>query len=362
MATRFRWLGKTLGMLLCVAAIVAILAWLMGAFEEKVPPGREAPKTLALPAGAKTIVARIESVPVTESAVGTVHPVHRISVGSKLLARVKVMHVEKAGVHVHAGDVLVELDDSDLRAQLAQAQAARDAAQAARDQARIELGRTRKLHEQKVESKAALDTAETHLTTAEANLTRAEQAVAFARSQLSYTVVKSPIDGIVIDKLVETGDLVTPGRTLVALYDPGRMQLVARVRERLAMRLKPGQEVAVSIEALSLDCEGTIDQIVPEAESSSRVFEVRVVGPCPPGIYAGMFGRLYVPVGTRREMRIPAQAVRHVGQMETVFVVQAGDGLRRRFVQTGRAQDGRVEVLAGLREGETILANAGDVE
>lgn len=360
MAAKHGWIGKALGSLLGLAAIVAILAWLMGAFHEKVPPGEEGPRMRPVPEGAEQMIVRTVETPLTESAVGTVHPVHRVSVGSKILARVRVMHVDKAGVSVDEGSTLVELDDTDLKARKAQAEAGRDAAKAARDQAAVDLKRTKSLYEQKVESKAQLDAAQTRLDTATAEFERESQAVAFAESQLEYTVIKAPIGGVVIDKQVEEGDLVTPGQTLVTLYDPGRMQLVARVRERLAMGLEVGKEVAVTIPALDLDCHGVVSEIVPEAEATTRVFEVRVTGPCPPGIYAGMYGRLLVPIGTRREMRIPDAAVKRVGQMETVYVVQEG-GLLRRFVQTGRRQGDTVEVLAGLRDGETILAEAGSI-
>jgi RND family efflux transporter MFP subunit len=351
---------KILFSLLGLAAIVGILAWLLGAFHETAQPGPPRPVLLRVPAGAPTVTVEEIDVPLTETAVGTIHPVHRVSVGAKLLARVKVMHVEKSGVPVEKGQLLVELDDSDLRARLAQVEAALLSAKAQRDQMLVERGRTRTLYEKKVEPKAALDAAETRVSTAEAEVTRSEQTVAFARAQMDYAKIHAPIDGIVIDKEVEAGDLVTPGQTLVTLYDPESMQLVARVRERLAMRLTPGDEVAVSIEALDLDCHGRIDQIVPEAQAASRVFEVRVTGPCPPGIYAGMFGRLHIPVGSRPEIRIPETAVRRVGQMETVYVVQEGGTLLRRFVQTGRSREQHVEVLAGLQPGEIILASARD--
>lgn len=361
MATTAAWVGRGLGILIGVAAIVGILAWLMGAFHDKTAPGEPTPVALRVPDGAATLTVETIDEPLTESAIGTVHPVHRVNVGSKLLARVKTMNVKKAGVPVGKNDVLVELDDSDLQARLAQAKAALTAAEAERDQARVDRDRTKTLFEKRVEPKAALDAAETRVQTAEAAVARADQGVKFAESQLAYTTIRSPIKGVVIDKLVEAGDLVVPGRTLVTLYDPGRMQLVARVRERLAMRLQRGEEVAVTIEALDLDCHGEIDQIVPEAEAGSRVFEVRVTGPCPPGIYAGMFGRIHVPVGTRREIRVPDAAIRRVGQMETVFVVAEDGTLQRRFVQTGRRVDTNVEILAGLESGETILARARDV-
>ena len=354
-------IGKALFSLVGLAAIVGILAWLMGAFHEKTPPGEAAPVTLRAPEGAATHRVTASEVQLTETAVGTVHPVNRVSVGSKLLARVKTMLVTRAGVPVQENDLLVELDDTDLQAQLAQAKAALDAARSENKQAEVERDRTKTLYEQRVEPKAALDKAETAVQTTAAAVTRAEQGVAFADSQLEYTQIRAPISGVVIDKQVEAGDLAVPGQTLVTLYDPGKMQLVARVRERLAMRLERGGEVAVRIDALDLDCHGTIQEIVPEASAASRVFEVRVTGPCPPGIYAGMFGRIYVPTGTRSELRIPVEAVRRVGQMETVFVVQEGGALQRRFVQTGRQTDGEIEVLAGLTDGETILARARDV-
>lgn len=355
-----KMIGKALGTLVGVGAIVVVLAWLMGAFHEKTPPSQTEPRLRALPEDAETVVVQAVQVPVTETAVGTVHPVHRVSVGSKLLARVTKMHVEKAGKAVKAGDLLAELDDADLRARLAEAQAALTAATAARDQAEVDVGRVRTLYEKRVEPKAALDAAETKLRTSEAAVARSQQAVEGARARLDYAKVIAPIGGVVIDKHAEQGDLVSPGQVLVTLYDPGRMQLVARVREGLAAKLEPGQVVRVEIEALDLDCSGQIDQIVPEAEALSRVFEVRVSGPCPPGAYAGMFGRLHVPVGAHEELRIPDEAVLRVGQVETVFVVAEGDTLVRRFVQTGRRTDGDVEVLSGLVEGERILADAED--
>jgi len=133
---------------------------------------------------------------------------------------------------------------------------------------------------------------------------------------------------------------------------------VARVRESLAARLVPGQSVDVRVDALDLDCSGKVDQIVPEAEENSHVFEVKISGPCPPGIYSGMFGRIKVPVGKRREIHLPETALNHVGQIEWVYVVLEGNKVLRRFVQTGRWREGQVEILSGLEVGERYLIDA----
>ena len=173
--------------------------------------------------------------------------------------------------------------------------------------------------------------------------------------QFEATVaLRAPIDGVVIDKKVDAGDMVTPGQMLVTLYDPKRMQLVASVRESLAHQLQAGQDIGVVIEGINKVCTGTISEIVPEAQAASRTFQVKVTGPCPPGIYTGMFGRIKIPLEEEQVLVIPRRAVREVGQLELVDVVEDGRA-RRRAIRTGRTLDEDVEVLSGLREGEDVL-------
>jgi len=352
-------LGKTLGLLIGTGAIIVVLLWLMGAFRDVQPPGEPQDVLRHLPEGAQTLVVHEATEAVYESAVGTISPVQKVRVGSKLLARVESMRVSRAGERVTAGQVLAVLDSQELESRVLQAEAAHEAATARLSQAQVDLERVRRLYEKRVESKDKLDQASTAVRTAQADATRVGQTVEHARAQLKYATIRAPIAGMVIDKQVEEGDLVSPGQVLVTLYDPGRMQLIARVREGLTAGLEPGSTVGVRIDALDMDCEGRIDQIVPEAEAASRVFEVKVSGPCPPGVFSGMFGRLRVPVGSRTVLRVPDEAIRRVGQVETVYVVIEGDRLLRRFVQTGGRDERGVEVLAGLVDGERILAEAG---
>ena len=74
---------------------------------------------------------------------------------------------------------------------------------------------------------------------------------------------------------------------------------------------------------------------MPEAQSDSRTFQVKVTGPCPPGIYSGMFGRFLIPLDDEEVLVIPGQAVRHVGQLDMVDVVEDG---RSRAAPSHRAQ------------------------
>ena len=350
---------KSLPYLVGIGAMALLLLWLVGAFHEKIP--MEAPReTRRLASGEKVLTVDARSFPLTESVVGTVRPIAETRVGSKILARVEKMHIQRAGQTVQQGQVLVELDDSDLVARLEEAKAAERAAQAAADQAASDLARSKKLFEQSLKSQEDLDRDQTRVRTAEAQVERAKQMVAAAQTALSYARIQAPYAGQVVDKLVNEGDLVSPGQALFAMYDPARLQLVAPVREKLAASLEIGQVVDVHIEALDKSCEGRIDQIVPEAQSGSRSFEVKVSGPCSPDVMTGMFGRMTLRVGEREELRIPRSAIRTVGQLRMVFVVDAEKRVLRRFLQLGKDFGEHVQVLAGLEAGEKILLDAGE--
>ena len=173
------------------------------------------------------------------------------------------------------------------------------------------------------------------------------------QATLDWATVRAPIDGTVIDKKVDVGDTVTPGQPLVTLFDPTRMQLVASVRESLALRLKAGDPIDVRVDGLGKDCTGTISEIVPEAQAASRTFQVKVTGPCPTGIYTGMFGRILIPLGQQEVPVIPAAAVRQVGQVELVDVAVSG-GARRRAVRTGRRFDADFNVISDVSESDRL--------
>lgn len=351
-----RWLGRAAALLGFLAGTVLLMLWLAGWFTAKVPVDAARARAETLAPQTQTAPVRVVRLPVAESAVGTIRAVHETSVGSKLLARVMQVNLT-AGAHVRAGDVLIRLDDTDLRAKLQQAKATVSAAEAVRTQAAGDERRYAQLVQSRTISRQQYDAAVGALRSAEADLRRAEAAVGEVEATLAWATIRSPIDGTVIDKKVEVGDMATPGQMLVTLFDPKRMQLVASVRESLTHRLQVGQPIGVQVEGLKKQCSGTVSEIVPEAQSASRTFQVKVTGPCPTGIYTGMFGRILIPLDEEEVLLIPRPAVRHVGQLELVEVVEDGQASRR-AVRTGRTFGEDVEVLSGLREGEEVLLPA----
>jgi RND family efflux transporter MFP subunit len=338
-----------------VAIVIVLMAWLIGVFHPKIEEGAAEPSTPGgRPVGdAPLVEVVLRSVPRTESAVGTIRAVHETSVASKLLARVVEAPI-RAGAQVSRGDVLVRFDDHELAARLRQSEAAVEAAVARQENARILYDRVRRAFEQRAATQTEVDRTRTALDAAEADVQQAEQARSEATTVLGEATVRAPIDGVVIDKHVEVGDTAIPGQVLVTLYDPTRMQLVATVRESLTERLEVGQTVDVSVQALGKTCQGTVSEIVPEAQTASRAFTVKVTGPCPAGVYSGMFGRLLVPLDDEQVVLIPLSAVRRIGQLDVVDVADGG-ARRRRVIELGRTFDDEVEVLSGLRPGERIV-------
>ncbi|MGE0757053.1 MAG: efflux RND transporter periplasmic adaptor subunit [Pirellulaceae bacterium] len=349
-AGRIAWWLAAIGV--PTAGLVLMMMWLAGYFQPKVPTAVAGERTAERWSGATTEVRSIRR-PRLESAVGTVRAITEAAVASKLLARVVEVNV-KAGQSVTEGDVLIRLDDADLQARRKQAQAAREAGKAAWQRASQDEERARQLITRGAISQQDYDAALAALRGAEAELDRLEQALAEAQVLLDFATIRAPLTGIVVDKRIESGDTASPGQVLVTLYEPTRMQLVATVRESLALRLKVGDTLAARLDVLEHECAATVSEIVPEAQAASRSFTVKVTGPCPPGIYSGMFGRIFIPLGEEEVTVVPSAAVYGVGQLQLVDVVEEGQ-VRRRSIQTGRALPEGLEVLAGLRPGERVV-------
>ena len=344
-----------------LAAVTLVLLWLSGTFHSKVKPGLDESGAQQVSADETFWTVRSYDVPRVEWAVGSVQAVHETAIGSKLLAKVIRAQIT-AGQSVKEGEELIRLDDSDLKIRVEQAKFTVAASEANYEQAKVEFDRIRRLSESSAASAHEINTARNNFASARAKLSAARQVLEESKNILTYATIRAPYDGKVIDKNVEVGDMVTPGQILLKLFNPRQMQLVATVRESLASMLEIGQKVRAEIPALCKVCQGTVAEIVPQAKEASRSLDVKVVGPCPAGIYAGMFGRLLIPLGTEKLILIPQSAVVRVGQLELAQVAdnQTIDGksvkrVSRRSIQTGRHFGEMVEVLSGLDVGDQIL-------
>ena len=350
-------LKKVVPVIVGLAVLVGVIIVLAGIFDEKIQPGRtavstpeestEAPDTYEVREIIKTYI---------EESVGTLKAASRTEISSRVQAVIDRIAV-RAGDEVEVNDVLVELDRAALESQLSQLKQALAAAEAALTQAADVRTRLTKLHKSKVIADAEFERTVSAFNQAQAKRNQALEAVAESEILLSYTIIKAPKPGLIVDRLAEEGDLARPGYPLLALYDPTSLRLEVPVSERLAARLKVGDELDVYIDSIDREFAATLDEKVPQALAASRSFLVKVKLPPSEDIFEGMFGRLRIPAGDRPHLCLHKAAIQRIGQLEFVDVLNSDDGSpQRRLIKTGRPGDANhVEVLSGLDVGERVV-------
>lgn len=355
-----KWLWKIAMVGAMGALIVVLMLYLDGAFTPKVPAQAPAPAGPASAPAASLAEAAFITVPSVERAPSTIRPLHETALAAKVREPEKVLEMNvTAGQEVHKGDLLVRLDSSTWQNRKEMAQAKLKSAQATRDDAAKTYDRIKDIVAKGAATVTEADNAKYRFEGAQAEALAAQHALDEAAMNLEYTRILAPGDAVVIDKRADVGDTVAPGQVLVSLYD--KMQLIANVREGLMKNLKAGQTIGVYLEDLGAACEGTISEIVPQADPVTRTFQVKVVGPCHAGVRPGMYAKLLVPLGDKQVLVIPPAAVLHVGQLTMVDVAGA-KGMERRYVQLGQPFDlggkAYLQVLSGLKPGEKVALPA----
>jgi len=316
----------------------------------------------------------------TYEAVGTIRPETETIIEAQVTAQIREIAVAP-GTSVTKGDLLIRLDNRQFSSRLDQAREGEHAAVAAKkqaqqallaakagfDQANAAFERTQKYHAAAAATDQQLEESRAGFLTAEAGVIRSEQALAAAESgvrqarevvkeaqiALGYTDLKAPETGEVLKKMAEPGDLALPGKPLMVLRTSRRLILEAYVREGLIDTVRPGDTLDVELKTIGQTVTAEVKEIVPYADPQTRTFLVKATLPFVEGLYPGMYGKLLVPLATVDVITLPAQAVKRVGQLELVQVKDK-EGWQRRYIRTGNRIGNDVEVLSGLKAGETV--------
>ncbi|RME75653.1 MAG: efflux RND transporter periplasmic adaptor subunit [Planctomycetota bacterium] len=349
---------KTLGRVVlavgAIGALVLLLLYMQGTIgADKIAPGWEALAEARTPTEghAQRVVRRTVTSNCRWS--GTVAARQQVRLAPRVMARVLNVAVRE-GDPVKRGATLVRLDSTDFEAKLAQARAALEAARARAVQAESEHARVAALHEAHAATDRDLEAARAQAAASSAALARARAAVAEATWFLSLTRLDAPVDGVVLEKRVEAGDLAVPGQPLLVLYVPETLRLEAAVPLAHTRALAKGATVQVEFPALGRTLEASVDEIAPGADPHTHTVTVKAALPSTGSLRPGMFGRLVLPCGTEQVLVVPAAAVRRVGQLELVRVRNREGRWRLRHVKTGRRFDETLEVLSGLEEGDEV--------
>ena len=303
------------------------------------------------PAAVTTIVAQRETWPSTLNLIGTAVAIQGVTVSADLPGTVDRINFE-SGKPVRAGDVLVELDTRQERAQLA-------AVEAQRDLARINFGRMKELLKQGVIARAEYDNA-----TAQQKATEAQ--VGEIRATIERKTIRAPFSGILGIRQVNLGQYLAAGQAIVPLQSlnpiyvnfgvPQQTAAVVGRRLRVTSNDLPGVEFTGHVTA--------VDSIVNE---STRNVQVQATLANPEGkLRLGMFVQVEVGLGASRQViPLPASAINYSPYGDSVFVVtdlrdpkgNAYRGVRQQFVKVEGSRGDQVAVISGINPGEEIVSS-----
>jgi RND family efflux transporter MFP subunit len=259
------------------------------------------------------------------------------------------------GDPVEEGQLLAELDDREVKARVAAVSARLDQAKAAYARAAADFRRYSELLEKNATTRERYESSKADFDSADAAVKAAQAAVDEAEIYVDYTEIRAPLSGVVAEKLAEPGDLALPGKPILTIQDPEDLRLEADVRESLVTHLSLGSTVTVLFgDPLNESIVTKIEERAPEADPIARTFRVKAPLGGESEARAGNFGRLRFRTGERTALLVPPAAVRRIGQLETVRVLEE-DRVRVRHVRTGRRDGDLVEVLSGLSAGERIV-------
>ncbi len=362
-----------------IAAVAAIV--LTVGCGDEIPPGTTSSTPTATIKTAISVIELIEQ-PQFYEASGTVFARTATTVSAKVMGEIREVRVQE-GDKVTAGDILVVIDDSQLSARLQQAeaalseanqgaragQAAFESAQASMELAEKTLRRYEMLIKNESVSRQEFDEVKSRYNQAAGGVSQAksmrdaahnriEQARAgllAAKSSYDDTTVTAPYDAVVTGRMVDKGDLASPGVPLIQLDTTGSSEVQMVLPESHIRQVTIGDYLSVYIPSIQKEAmSGKVKTINSAADPSTRSFQLKVSLPDVPSIQVGMFARVMVPIGTTEMILVPETAVIAHGQLNGVYVVDTDHIAHFRLIRPGRFFGSQVEVLSGLSGHETI--------
>ena len=320
-------------------------------------------------------------------ATGYVVARRQATVSAKITGKIRDVHIEE-GQRVDAGTVLAELDDVDLKAQLALAQAQLLAArsqkadlhvqfqQSKRDRARQdELGQRRLVSQQAAEqARSAVDSLKARIAAQDRQIAVAEESVRVAEVNVDNTVIRAPFAGIVVAKTAQPGEIVSPmsagggfTRTGIGtIVDMDSLEIEVDVNEAFIGRVHPRQPVNARLNAYpDWKIPAEVIAIIPTADRSKATVKVRIALLAKDDRIVPEMGVRVAFLDERKQAQttngstvmVPETAIHDGGASARIFVA-IGEKAENRAVKLGERRGSQREILAGVRPGETVIVEA----
>jgi RND family efflux transporter MFP subunit len=320
----------------------------------------EAPPQSVLIGPEDFVVAEVGTIEAGPLITGALEPEQRAVLVAEASGSVEWMRVE-LGDHVRKGQLLLRIQARDLQDTVASSSTALDAAERALALAERQLERTRQLVSSGALAENELEVAANERAAAEAQRDQARSALASARERLNGARVRAPFNGVISERRVSQGDVVTLGAPLLTVIDPSSMRLRAEVPSRALPLLAVGTDVEFTVRGLpDRTFRGSIERVGPAADAATRQIPLLVSLPNPTGqLVAGLFAEGQISVHRENGLVLPSAALEDAPGRPKVRRV-ANNRVEIVDVTLGveDAAGERVQITSGLAPGDRVLTGA----
>jgi RND family efflux transporter MFP subunit len=297
--------------------------------------------TFAQSAPLATAPVELREIELTYPAEAVVEAVKQAVIAAQVPGRVVEVRAD-AGDAVKQGQLLMRIDAREAAEGYA-------ASQATLANAKANYERTKNLHAQKFISKAALDKAE-------ADYRAAQAGAGAAGAAASHASIVSPLTGFVAQRHTEAGELATPGRPLITVYDPKGLRVTSSIPQYKLAAVRATLQAKIEFPETGKWVDAVKVEVLPAADPRTHTVTARVYLPDNlPGIIPGMFARTHFVTGKAKKLLVPAAAVMRRGEVTAVYVIDEKNAARLRQVRLSEPLAGGFhEVLAGVSAGEKV--------
>jgi membrane fusion protein (multidrug efflux system) len=343
-----------LGVVLVAGAAILVLRTAQGKNEEAA--GSAAPGSPPPHASLVVQVASIVDKDLVTSinGTGTIGPGERVTVSVEVPGRILALPIEDGSV-VEKGQLLGQIDDTDIRLQIDEARSA--VSQERVNLAQEEYERQQRLFDSGVVTRSILDQTRQQYLSLDSAYNSTQAKIRQLRQHLTKTRVAAPISGRVAQKFVNQGEFVGPGSPLVALENMEDVLVKLELADRDIVKIEKGQTVEVTTDAFpDRVFEGIVDKMASAAHPVTRTFQVEVrIDNHDGSLRSGMIASLHIVLEKSRGLVVPSEALIDRIEGEAVVFVVADQIARRTKIRLGKSFDREVEVLDGLAEGDDVV-------
>ncbi|MGE5412852.1 MAG: efflux RND transporter periplasmic adaptor subunit [Syntrophomonadaceae bacterium] len=341
-------------MFLMIVAIAAFLTAIGAVKYGQIKKGMAQQASFQMPPEAvTTVVAKADRWPNSLTAIGTVAAVQGVTVSADQPGIVDRIAFE-SGQRVRQGDLLVQLDVRQEKAQLA-------AAQAQLELTRVSLDRMKRLVETQIGAQADLDAAESNNKAAEAK-------VGELRATIERKTIRAPFTGVLGIRQVNVGQYLQSGSPVVPLQALQPIYVNFSVPQQEIVRVVPGTQVSVTNAQSGTTSTGKVTAVDSVVDPATRNIAVQATFPNADGkLHPGMFVDTKMVLGSTNDVvAIPASSINHAPYGDSVYIVselkdpksgKAYKGVRQQFVKVGPGRGDQVAILSGIKPGEEVVTS-----